>query len=84
VQLDKVVVAKEAPPDTRTQVSRYHDLFMTLPYGHCLVCEPEDVVTLGRALRAWLKATRRSGRVQVLRRHPADARGRVWLLGEGS
>ena len=64
----------------RSTSSKYDAVFRKLPYGHCIVCEPDEAGRIGATLVKWLRAKGKQGSVKSVSHYEKDGKGRVWLL----
>lgn len=85
VPAEKLVIASDPLPEGRAKVTnKYQEVFEKLEYGQCLICEPEDVTRVARAMRVFLDKNYMKGQVRTAKNYEKDGKGRVWLMAQNT
>ena len=83
VPAEKLKIATDPLPVGRSKVTnKYHDVFSKLKHGQCVICEPDDVSRVSKALRGWMTDNKVSGQIRSTRIYEKDGQGRVWMMAE--
>jgi hypothetical protein len=85
VPAEKLVIASDPLPEGRAKVTnKYQEVFDKLEYGQCVICEPDDVIRVSKAMRVWMDKNYMKGQVRSAKHYEKDGKGRVWLMAENT
>ena len=85
VPAEKLVIASDPLPVGKSKIiNKYQEVFEKLAYGQCVICEPEDVIRVSKAMRVWMDKNYMKGQVRSAKHYEKDGKGRVWLMAENT
>jgi hypothetical protein len=85
VPAEKLVIASDPLPTGKLKATgKYEDIFGKIKYGQCVICEPDDVIRVSKAMRVWLEKNYMKGHVRSATNYEKDGKGRVWLMAENT
>lgn len=83
VPAERLQIASDPLPEGRAKITnKYHEVFSKLKYGQCVICEPDDVSRVAKALRGWMTENNVKGQIRSTRIYETDGKGRVWMMQE--
>lgn len=81
VPTEKLKISTDPLPEGKAKITnKYHDVFSKLKHGQCVICEPDDVSRVAKALRGWMEQNEVTGQIRSTRLYERDGKGRVWMM----
>lgn len=81
VPAEKLTIASDPLPEGKAKITnKYHDVFSKLKHGQCVICEPDDVQRVAKALRGWMTDEKVKGQIRSTKLYEKDGKGRVWMM----
>lgn len=79
--VSSITICSDPVISRRIIKSKFNDLFDRLKCGQCLKVKPIDAPKVANAMRDWIKAGNRGGKVSHVSDY-GDGMGRVWWLAD--